>query len=93
MIKTTALSNQKRVPLFEYPTAKQCCRCGNLKEEQCQRCERAVTLFTLGQGDPIVIVVDYQCERCSEWNVYPGQFYGVVTARKHTAYSLELMYC
>lgn len=49
-------------------------------------------LFTMGQGDPIVSFVDYKCGSCSEWNAYTGQYHGIITARKHTAHTVELMY-
>lgn len=35
-----------------------CAECHVSKVEQCQKGERLVTLFTVGQGDPFVIFAD-----------------------------------
>lgn len=80
VIEETGLSTKSCVPVFEEPPTKQCCRCGNMKGDRWRRTELAVELFTVGQGGTVVIVGDYYCEKCSEWNVCTGNFHGIVTA-------------
>lgn len=51
-----------------------------------------MTLYTVCQGEHTVILMYYKCSACGFLNVYTGELYGIVPARKHTAYTLELMY-
>lgn len=96
VIETTGRCSEKRVPVSEDAQIRLCCKCGHhvhdAKGWEREKAERAVTLFTVRKGDPVVTLADYKCSKRSEWNMYSGEFHGTVTARKQTAFTLDLMY-
>lgn len=87
-----AAGTEKSILIFEDPSRSKCSRCAAEKGSTAHPLSRIVTLFTVCQGEHTVVLVDYKCSACGCINVYTGKYHGIVPARKHTAYTVELMY-
>jgi len=74
-----------------------------LSRLSCPKCEtariptvstrlREVTLFTLANGSPTILVEDWRCPSCEDWIMFTGEAQAIFPATKTTAYTTELLY-